>query len=213
LKIGATLHIYNFRMRERRKELGLTQLDLAQMVGYKSYGPISRVESLKPLDGRLWLTREKLHKIADALELPFEEIFPDDYLQAIEKKVLRRFDPNNRWFNWIIEVNLLTLPPTEQSLMLPSAEKIFERNTRQEDLSQELKRGLNLLEKRRGGARMRKLLELRFGLLDNDPQTLEEVAAIFDVTRERIRQMELHALRCLRHPGKSRPLREFLIND
>ena len=58
--------------------------------------------------------------------------------------------------------------------------------------------------------REREVLELRFGLVDGKEHTLEEVGQIFDVTRERIRQIESKALRKLRHPTRSRMLRDFL---
>ena len=58
--------------------------------------------------------------------------------------------------------------------------------------------------------RERQVLELRFGLLDGKDHTLEEVSRYFDVTRERIRQIEAKALRKLRHPTRSRPLRDYL---
>ncbi|HEY89771.1 MAG TPA: sigma-70 family RNA polymerase sigma factor [Thermoflexia bacterium] len=58
--------------------------------------------------------------------------------------------------------------------------------------------------------RERTVLEMRFGLMDGEQHTLEEVGATFDVTRERIRQIESRALRKLRHPGRSRKLRDFL---
>ncbi|MEP6895962.1 MAG: sigma-70 family RNA polymerase sigma factor, partial [Chloroflexota bacterium] len=58
--------------------------------------------------------------------------------------------------------------------------------------------------------REREVLELRFGLKDGRDHTLEEVSAFFDVTRERIRQIEAKALRKLRHPSRSRQLRDYL---
>ena len=59
--------------------------------------------------------------------------------------------------------------------------------------------------------RERQVLELRFGLLDGKDHTLEEVSRYFDVTRERIRQIEAKALRKLRHPARSRHLRDYLL--
>jgi RNA polymerase primary sigma factor len=53
------------------------------------------------------------------------------------------------------------------------------------------------------------VLRLRFGLDDGRPRTLEEVGQEFGLTRERIRQIESHALRKLRHPSRSRKLREY----
>ena len=58
--------------------------------------------------------------------------------------------------------------------------------------------------------RERQVLELRFGLLDGKDHTLEEVSRYFSVTRERIRQIEAKALRKLRHPTRSRQLRDYL---
>jgi len=58
--------------------------------------------------------------------------------------------------------------------------------------------------------REQRILQLRFGLEDGRSRTLEEVGREFDVTRERIRQIEAKALRKLRHPSRSRKLRDFL---
>ena len=58
--------------------------------------------------------------------------------------------------------------------------------------------------------REQKVLRLRFGMNDGRARTLEEVGKEFDVTRERIRQIEAKALRKLRHPSRSRKLRDFL---
>jgi RNA polymerase primary sigma factor len=58
--------------------------------------------------------------------------------------------------------------------------------------------------------RERRVLELRFGLDDGRSRTLEEVGKEFGVTRERIRQIEAKALRKLRHPTRSKKLRDFL---
>ena len=59
-------------------------------------------------------------------------------------------------------------------------------------------------------SREEKVLRLRFGLEDGRPRTLEEVGKEFDVTRERIRQIEAKALRKLRHPSRSKKLKDFL---
>lgn len=58
--------------------------------------------------------------------------------------------------------------------------------------------------------REEKVLSLRFGLADGNPKTLEEVGKEFNVTRERIRQIEAKALRKLRHPSRSKKLKDFL---
>lgn len=58
--------------------------------------------------------------------------------------------------------------------------------------------------------RERTVLKLRFGLDDGHPRTLEEVGKVFNVTRERIRQIEAKALRKLKHPTRSKKLKEYL---
>ncbi len=74
-----------------------------------------------------------------------------------------------------------------------------------EMLRTQVRNALNLLSDRE-----REVLELRFGLKDGKDHTLEEVSNYFDVTRERIRQIEAKALRKLRHPSRSRQLRDYL---
>lgn len=58
--------------------------------------------------------------------------------------------------------------------------------------------------------REQKVIRLRYGLGDGRPRTLEEVGKEFHVTRERIRQIEAKALRKLRHPSRSRVLKDYL---
>jgi len=58
--------------------------------------------------------------------------------------------------------------------------------------------------------REKKVLQLRFGLKDGHPRTLEEVGREFNVTRERVRQIEGKALRKLRHPSHSRKIKGYL---
>ncbi|WP_308616509.1 RNA polymerase sigma factor RpoD [uncultured Enorma sp.] len=58
--------------------------------------------------------------------------------------------------------------------------------------------------------RERKVIELRFGLVDGNPRTLEEVGRVFGVTRERIRQIESKTLAKLRHPSRSSKLKDYI---
>ena len=58
--------------------------------------------------------------------------------------------------------------------------------------------------------REEKVLRMRYGLDDNRPKTLEEVGKLFNVTRERIRQIEAKALRKLRHPNRTKKLKDFM---
>lgn len=72
-------------------------------------------------------------------------------------------------------------------------------------LKEQVQNALSVLTERE-----RQVLEMRFGLLDGRDYTLEEVGKFFQVTRERIRQIEAKALRKLRHPTRSRHLRDYL---
>ncbi len=77
--------------------------------------------------------------------------------------------------------------------------------TLQSMLKDEITNVLNTLDERE-----RKILELRFGIADGTTRTLEEVGSEFNVTRERVRQIESKALRKLRHPTRSRRVKQFL---
>ena len=76
-----------------------------------------------------------------------------------------------------------------------------------EILKEEIKAVLETLQERE-----QEVLELRFGLVDGTSHTLEEVGKRFNVTRERIRQIEAKALRKLRHPSRAKRLKDFLTD-
>jgi RNA polymerase primary sigma factor len=75
-----------------------------------------------------------------------------------------------------------------------------------EILKEEIKAVLSTLQPRE-----QQVLELRFGLIDGTSYTLEEVGKRFNVTRERIRQIEAKALRKLRHPSRAKKLKDFMV--
>ena len=77
--------------------------------------------------------------------------------------------------------------------------------TSKELLRESIEEVLNSLDERET-----KVLSLRFGLMGETPKTLEEVGKIFNVTRERIRQIEAKALRKLRHPSRRKKLQDYL---
>ncbi len=81
----------------------------------------------------------------------------------------------------------------------------IEKTTESGSLTEELNDVLNTLRPREA-----QVLRLRFGLEDGTPHTLEEIGVVFNVTRERIRQIEAKALRKLRHPSRSKKLKDFL---
>ena len=82
-----------------------------------------------------------------------------------------------------------------------------EEYTENEILKEEIKQVLMSLQPRE-----QEVLELRFGLKDGTCHTLEEVGKKFNVTRERIRQIEAKALRKLRHPSRAKKLKDFMVD-
>ena len=89
--------------------------------------------------------------------------------------------------------------PKDESALQPSAEA--EKLMLRERIEEAMRHQLN--------ERERRVLEYRYGLLDGNELTLEEVAKVFGLTKERIRQIEAKALRKLRHPATSRQLKDY----
>lgn len=94
---------------------------------------------------------------------------------------------------------------TERIEFIPDESVAVEDVVIGEQLKEDIRAVLNTLTERE-----RKILEMRYGLRDDHERTLEEVGAIYGVTRERIRQIEAKALRKLRHPSRSRKLKDYL---
>ena len=96
-------------------------------------------------------------------------------------------------------------PPLTTPLLLDSLTKegnsVAVEKTPEERIEEAMSHQLN--------ERERKVLEYRYGLVDGNEMTLDEVARIFNLTKERIRQIEAKALRKLRHPGSSRQLTDY----
>lgn len=95
-----------------------------------------------------------------------------------------------------------TLGDFVEDTLTPSIEEQAMENAMQREIS----RQMECLRPRE-----QTILALRFGLNGQNPHTLEEVGKQMGVTRERIRQIEMKALRKLRHPNRSRYLREFIL--
>ena len=96
--------------------------------------------------------------------------------------------------------SLVEFIPSDANLDDVVIHEVEQKNLREK--IDELLTGLNDQEQ--------KVLRMRFGLDDDDPKTLEEIGKVFGVTRERIRQIEAKALRKLRHPSRSKKLRDYL---
>ncbi len=188
--------------------------------------PVHIFESINRL---LRIQRELIQKLGReptsediALEAGYLE--PND-LQAIRRSRLEAIpveaDVRRRWNRAAAKVNRI-LRAMEEPMSLDSpvgnedssqlgdfiedeeAQEPMDAAAR-EMLRESIKVALAVLSERE-----RQVLELRFGLVDGKDHTLEEVGQYFNVTRERIRQIESKALRKLRHPARSRYLRDFL---
>ena len=94
---------------------------------------------------------------------------------------------------------------TERIEFIPDEKMDTENIILGECLKKDMREVLNTLTERE-----RKVLDLRFGLTSGHEMTLEQVGEIYDVTRERIRQIEAKALRKLKHPSRSRKLKDYL---
>ena len=121
------------------------------------------------------------------------------YRSSETSEKLRKLDYFNHPYNPENSIQLLDDLEEPQSLSLTSLATQF---IGAEDVS---KRG-----KRNVTEREEKVLRLRFGLLDGRTRTLEEVGKEFNVTRERIRQIEAKALRKLKNPNRCKRLRDFV---
>jgi len=105
-----------------------------------------------------------------------------------------------------LEVPVGSEEDSELGDFIPDAEVESPLNsTANKLLAEQIKSVLNTLP-----AREQKVLRMRFGLDDGYSHTLEEVGYVFKVTRERIRQIEAKALRRLRHPSRSKKLKDYI---
>ncbi len=181
----------NARMVQTRKERGFTQANLAMLVGVDS-GTISQIETL-----RLIPNRDLRVEIAEALSVEVKWLFAQQLLSAVETGAFtqRKALCTEEMLKKLIANR--TLPALPESM---------------EDQLAKSMMGGSLLEVVRKDLEPREtgVLESRFGLKDDSPNSLEEVGREFNVTRERVRQIEAKALRKLRHPSRRRHINDYL---
>lgn len=180
---------------------------------------------------RLMQAQRQLTQTLGRLPTPEELALETDFVDPKDKQLIQRVkgDPNLlpqdvrlRWTHAVSKVGQV-LRAAEEPVSLESpvgsednsmlgdfiedeeAQEPMDAAAR-EMLREQVQNALAVLSERE-----REVLEMRFGLMDGKDHTLEEVGQAFNVTRERIRQIEAKALRKLRHPTRSRHLRDFLI--
>ncbi len=192
----------NLKMRVRRQACGLSQKELAVLAEVGIHD-VQAMEQFTRFLGELPDVNSKLQRVAHALDADFDDMFPRAYLQDLERQ---RPLPERKRYNWLRETAMGDLPVRE-ILSIPADDLVEEVSSRMNHaaLIHMLNRLLGELT-----AYQRAVLEKRFGLDGEGTKTLEEVGAQFGVTRERIRQLEAHALRRLRHPTRTKKLKMFL---
>jgi RNA polymerase sigma factor (sigma-70 family) len=193
--------VLNHRMRGRRRALGLTQQELS-ILARVSVSDIQAMERFAEVTGKVRQVHHKLHQIANVLELDFDELFPPSYLQTLEEWKL---SPFRRPFAWAREVPVGSLSPREYRFAFT------DEPMQQVDAALDRSLLRNLLDEflKEFTPRERRVVEERFGWRGEDAKTFEEVGMLFNVSRERIRQLESRVLRRLRHPTRSKLLRSF----
>ncbi|HRQ38361.1 MAG TPA: RNA polymerase sigma factor RpoD [Chloroflexota bacterium] len=174
------------------------QRDLVQQLGHEP----SDEELALELD---FLTPEETHAIKEAIadDLPIDPVLNRKWRQAVAKiREIKRIsmDPMS------LESPVGSEDATEMGDFIPDEAALEPVDAASKELLREqIRQVLGYLSERE-----REVLEMRFGLNDGKDHTLEEVGREFGVTRERIRQIEAKALRKLRHPSRSKALRDYL---
>jgi RNA polymerase primary sigma factor len=188
--------------------------------------PVHMVETINRLIRTQRRLLQELGREPTSKEIATEmDLLPEEDLQAIEqaRATSQQLDPavDRRWRRAATKVRrIMRIAQEPMSLETPigSEENSYLGDFIEDEsvvgpvdaaskqlLKEQMQDILDSLSERE-----RKVLEMRFGLLDGQGHTLEEVGQEFGVTRERIRQIEAKALRKLRHPIRSRKLRDYL---
>lgn len=184
---------HNARLVDARKRHGITGEKMSLLVGLSR----SRLRDIENL--RVIPTEEEVVKIACILEKPIDYLFPEELMSAVRVGVFsrRKVELDTPEVISLTEAQRLRLTYDGETTLIDEVSKTL--------LHEQIEAVLDTLTPRE-----KRVLELRFGLEDRQRRTLEEVGKEFNVTRDRIRQIELKALRKLRHPSRSRYLKDYL---
>ena len=185
---------HNRRLVDARKEKGWTQPELAVRASI-SHHKLHQIENLYVLP-----SEDEVVKLAIALEQPIDYLFPEALANAI------KHDAFGKRTAELAEPQVISLIQAQAQGLLPEPNpNEVEEKVDKQLLAEALKQVLRTLLPRE-----RRVLEIRFGLDGGSPQRLEDVGRELGVTRERVRQIEQKALRILRHPSRTRWLKDFL---
>jgi len=195
-QVRLRLITYNARLIDCRKKMGLKQRELANYLGV-SVTTVGHVETL-----RIIPSENIMDEFASFFNVDRDYLFPDELIEAMREGVFdqRVVDLQEKHLVRLTEARMEGLLPqgiTEEEAIDAMDRELF------------LKKGLSEVLKTLT-PREQRVLELRFGLEDGRSRTLEEVGKEFNVGRGRIQQIEAKALRRLRHPSRSRRLKDYL---
>lgn len=186
---------YNARLVDARKQRGWTQKDLSALAGLApSY--LGHIETLRMIP-----SQEVMDEISAALDLSRDYLFPETLIGAQREGL---FDHRVAYLE---EQDIISLTEGRRARLLPPniTDEELLNSIDQAMLKQQVAQTITSLTPRE-----QKVIELRFGFVDGASQSLQAVAREFGVTKERIRQIETKALRKLRHPLRSRVLKDYL---
>jgi RNA polymerase sigma factor (sigma-70 family) len=191
-ELELTFTLRNNRLKERRAALGMTRRALAQAVGVEPavYGALEALKRSPYCKSGAWTVAAT--RLATYFRTVEEELFPAGVLHVKKHEVVRTIDE--------ADIGNLLTDHQQQMRLLPDAQ------LEEVEMKEDVHKALETLSNRE-----EKILRMRFGIGEKDgDHTLEEVAKDFEVSRDRIRQIEARALRKLHHPSRSKQLRQYV---
>ena len=193
--LGILHRMFNNEVRKRRLEKGMKQSQLAQMCNV-SGALISNIETF-----RTYPDIDISQKIANILQADIKVLFPQ-WIELLTDRKTSLITEHQVTERILDHPELKALPAEINGI--DEIEKNFDRDL----MSKQLNSALNTLRDRE-----RRVLEERYGLVDDKSKTLKEISGMFGITTERIRQIELKGLRKLRHPQRRAYFNGFIPSN
>lgn len=188
MRVRIKVRFKNEHFRSARIEAGFaTQTDLYRATGINK-NTLNQWENFRNYP-RTKTMEQRLERATGAL---IEDMFPQAYKDAVDRKLGRPLEQ---------VMTLKELPEWAGPRMLPMPTEMLDAK----EMREAVEHALATLTQREAD-----VLKMRFGIPDGNEHTLEEVGVKWDVSRNRIRQIQEKALRKLKHPSRGRRMREFL---